>query len=385
MPPLRSDVGIAISDNGSGSSTPTSIYMPTEQPSSAPPTLRSSIPASAENTPSSARAALARQHQRAKTRRAFAVAPSGPIRPRSREVHDFVAPAHTSANSINNSTNSARSSVITPTPFPRRSTALDDAISRSRAASLSRPDSVRQTSEERASFLARQESTSQIDDPIQRTISPPLPYPITTIPSPRFAISSFAAQQFPSALPASIDRPPLTHADTAASGRTVYFEASEGRDPGAGQSSTAERPRFLHADTAASGRTVYTDASEGWDRSAAATPDEEEVSAADDQEFKVCSQPPDARTKLTDRAYSSALLATRIPNSVRYLSVSSLSSLSRLQLPSHWPCRVMLGLAWGTTWPDPVAESSGTRAELLASTQLSPHRPIYPTIKLSLV
>lgn len=274
VPPFRQDVGIAISDT-SGASTP----IPAEEVQA--PILLQSKPLSVSSirsptkstfdTPSS-RAVIAKQHQRARTRKAFAAPASGPLRPTSQHK-DLISSS--SAGLLSASTNSSRSayssgtgfSIPTPTPAQRKVTALDEAIGRSRAASLTNPESSSSKSQVRPRPRTAEDSESSGDsrstarpvpaiEPVVRTMSPPLAYPISTVPSPRFGIS-FAEQQLP----------PVP--------------------------SSAERPKFSHMDTAATGRTVYTDASEGWDRSAAGTPLERSPSPedspveGDEREFKV--------------------------------------------------------------------------------------------------
>jgi hypothetical protein len=278
MQSLRQDVGIAVSNDSSRASTPPIVHPshPLAVPNPAvTPTVppRHPLPTLADNTPASARAALAKQHQRARTRRAFAAPSAGPVRPKSNQFENLASPC--SAALLSASTNSAHSayttvsSDATPTPHPRRPSAMEEAIGRSRAASLTGPESGPSGAQTRPGPRTADKSTYShsgsstpaarpIPDPIQRTISPPLAYPISTIPSPRSIVESFAEQQ-------NRLMPP-----------------------------SASRPRFAHTDTAASGRTVYTDASEGWDRSAAGTPDEHLSPEGtpspdhDDGDFKVC-------------------------------------------------------------------------------------------------
>ncbi|KAK8869866.1 hypothetical protein IAR55_000434 [Kwoniella newhampshirensis] len=201
-----------------------------------------------------ARAFLAKQQQRARTKRAFQSPSQPPISYRQRDVATK-GPLSASTGTTTSSTISSPSPSPIRTEGPRRQTALEEAIGRSRAASVGVLDEP-QVKPARSSLQARLkpgessravgagtlhqhtvpplkislELSEHETSTMQRALSsPPLAYPNSTMPSPRTKTGPMFDRQ-------------ITFLDV-------------------------QRPDFRHSDTATSKATVYTDASEGWDRS----------------------------------------------------------------------------------------------------------------------
>ncbi|WWC90085.1 uncharacterized protein L201_005018 [Kwoniella dendrophila CBS 6074] len=256
-----------------------------------------------------ARAFLAKQQQRARTKRAFQSPVQGPVSHthmrHSQNNRDSIGQLSLTS-SLPSSTNTSISSMLSPTssiksdgsgpvsvPGPRRKTALEEAIGRSRASSVGILEQQQQqqskyiTSPTRIALLynSNRPSTSDssknqkfgsssshlsqppppkvsVNSPLDVGIakkeqyrfsspnlnysvsSPPLDYPISTIPSPRSKQNAFNSNLLDVHVPTPIKSDGL-------------------------------RPQFIHGESTASKVTVYTDASEGWSRagsSAMSTP-----------------------------------------------------------------------------------------------------------------
>lgn len=257
-----------------------------------------------------ARAELDRQHKRDQTRRAFA-APAGPTHRLSTNGPKPTASSHIAASAaytsstaglLNSSTRTQTTQATESTdvssmhtadltfpgtvPPTRRLTALEQAIGRSRAASLgssegSQSHSLTQshshshsTSQHSATKPAKGttgQSTGTNSSPrskasITPTRPPRLPSPAATIPLPE--------------TPTVILAPALPH---PISPRSSSLQAPQPANPilqaPPVRGGVLSRPLFQHLDTNTStmtGQTVYTDASEGWSREEAFTPRQEQ-------------------------------------------------------------------------------------------------------------
>lgn len=292
LPPQRqrSNVGIALTSDQHQPSRTRANHVQSDSMNSM---SRYSGLTSISSAPSTAtaRAELNRQHRRDQTRRAFA-APAGPSRTSAipaKHVRDSGATASTAA-LLNSSTrtqstqatestdlSSMRTADLTfPGTIPpnRKLTALEQAIGRSRAASIGSSDashshshSHSQHSAGRAAKNATSHSSGSHGSPrskatITPTRPPRPPSPVATIPaplSPTFALA-----------------PALPH---PISPRSSSLRALDTASPTFGVPASLShatlRPPLQHLDTQASsatGKTVYTDASEGWSRDGTYTP-----------------------------------------------------------------------------------------------------------------
>ncbi|WRT67080.1 uncharacterized protein IL334_004046 [Kwoniella shivajii] len=194
-----------------------------------------------------ARAFLAKQQQRARTKRAFQSPVQGPTS--YQPLRDSTVPSSASTStSISSALSPTASSTSIRSDGPRRKTALEEAIGRSRAASVGALEQQQQKfSPTRAVLLDRPNTgdhvraaakfgstagsrgsvpippKSSINSPEsvmkQRLSSPPLDYPISTMPSPRTASRAAFLE---------VQRPIVNHQDSARSKMTVYTDASEG-------------------------------------------------------------------------------------------------------------------------------------------------------------
>lgn len=185
-----------------------------------------------EPSPAAARAILAKQHQRAITKRAFQ-SPLPQRRPRP-DLEVTVARQSTASSiypsSIASGSASVARSSTSSAEAPRRKTALEEAIGRSRANSVEQPQrknihglTLDPAPRRRAGSDATSRSTSQQGhEGFGRVppLSPTLAYPISTDPPERSALLA----------PPALARPPLSQANSAASGVTQYSDASEGWD-----------------------------------------------------------------------------------------------------------------------------------------------------------
>ncbi|WVR05128.1 hypothetical protein IAU60_002140 [Kwoniella sp. DSM 27419] len=274
FPPLTSEIGVAISPEvirpasqtpTYGSTTPkTSRGLVTSPTSPLSPTkLRSP-----EGGSPTARAFLEKQQQRARTRRAFQSPSQGPVmahRQRHSVGSDALAAGGplSAASSSTSSVASPRSSMsesVKSVDGSRRKTALEEAIGRSRAASvgiLQEQQQAPRMSPTRAALLDRPNSTSSdraIKHATVRSSAPPPPK-VSLDPAEPAATQMERVASPPLAYPISTT-PPLV-----AQTRPAFLDV--------------QRPTLPHMETATSGYTVFTDASEGWDRlrvSAASTP-----------------------------------------------------------------------------------------------------------------
>ncbi|WWC61192.1 uncharacterized protein I303_103772 [Kwoniella dejecticola CBS 10117] len=259
-----------------------------------------------------ARAFLAKQQQRARTKRAFQSPVQGP-RVAANDPHRLsvgqgqnqgalstASTPTTASTSISSVLSPASSTTSVKSDGPRRKTALEEAIGRSRASSVGVLEA--QQSRFSPTRLALMQGppnsgdpskqpprrtagiTNSVPPPPKVTVnspeslknverdqhrfsspelgfsvsSPPLDYPISTIPSPRTR-SSFLNDNYPPSTTAAV---PLT----ATLHPSLNNAATEGG---------LLRPGMIHGESTASKMTVYTDASEGWCRvgsSARSTP-----------------------------------------------------------------------------------------------------------------
>ena len=278
LPPLPSETSLPVPSPrpniasprptiASPPSTGTAMFEPVSTPrmssvaSSSNSALQATFAGSNASEPNSpnVRAVLAKQHQRALTKRAFQAPPhstttaysprSSQETPRSAASATFPVSAGTLASST------AASSTMLTTPIPRRMTAMEEAIGRSRAASVGslegkesnptkpnlrvRPRTAGEDGSDGGAPILR--VTPVEADPHTPTSpsfvpSPELAYPIVTDATPRPAYSP----------------------DLQASASTSFLAVN--------------RPNLVHADSNMTTRTKYSDASEGWDRSGAGTP-----------------------------------------------------------------------------------------------------------------
>lgn len=216
------DLPVEVGDNGPASQTPQSVSREIDVDRTLP-TGVSSMPPIAAPSPGNARSYLAQQHLKDRTRRAFQT-------PSSR------ASVHRLRTSDPIHLESAKDA-STGSPA-RRPTALEEAISRSRAASTSSIDN-----QDVASRLKTKRFHNEVDGgtaEVPRIIStspsfsphPALAYPITTDSHSLYVIP-----------------PQVSRTDTGLS--------------------------------QASGRSVYTDASEGWGRSGVSTPASRDISVGE--------------------------------------------------------------------------------------------------------
>ncbi|WVQ98671.1 hypothetical protein IAU59_005802 [Kwoniella sp. CBS 9459] len=276
--PLTTEIGIAISPDvgkrGSqrqlieGSPTPKTAPLPRTDPTSPISPTKSRL---SDGGSATARAFLAKQQQRARTKRAFQSPAQGPSMARRQRESSVplsaLSSTTTSASSVASPLSSASVSVGSEGPGARRKTALEEAIGRSRAASvgvlqeqqqrmsptraalLDRPSTAASSRAKGASGLRssappppRVSLNPPEDDASQMhrvMSSPPLAYPISTEPSPH--TRSRAAFL-------GVQRPGLPHADTGASKVTVYTDASEGWSrlgDSAGSTPQSERKRYI--------------------------------------------------------------------------------------------------------------------------------------------
>ena len=248
--PLPAEIGIAVSSEL------------VDTPSIAPLTNDSGLTSQSDllittpsnSSPSKARAYLAKQHQRAVTKRAFQSGPHAPSAYRHSEALDSVISATVSLPSPRVSRTSIAPSSAQPIqPIRRRKTALEEAIGRSRAASVgeietsglypvkialrTRPRTAGEAEDVQApkSSMAHGQATSPSAKQGQSSMtlpasptfmpSPQLAYPIVTeiIPPTTFTRGAGAAMSF-----LRPERPNMQHADSAASGKTTYYDALEG-------------------------------------------------------------------------------------------------------------------------------------------------------------
>ncbi|KAK4688226.1 GPN-loop GTPase, partial [Tremellales sp. Uapishka_1] len=195
--PLSSEIGVALSP------APGRTVFPVFTP----PSAITVTPPQTDNSPARARSVLAKQHQRALTKKAFQTPVLSPKNPAQQN--------HVRALS----TSSGMSS-------PRRMTAMEEAIGRSRGASVGQSDITPTRSRPRADTMTT----------IPTPASPPLVYPITTNPprqNPNFLIAR---------------RPELLQNDSNISQVSVYTDASEGYGRGdrvaqlAAENSVVESP-----------------------------------------------------------------------------------------------------------------------------------------------
>jgi len=236
LPPLPSDaspqVDVAAFDSlsheiGMAISPPTR-HAPGPSESEAPPPF----PTSVQPSPAHARTYLAEQHRRSRTIKAFQ-SPSARNSTRIRPP-DLSTPSPRSKEPLNASTSTAISSTGTFSS-PRKPTALDEAIKRSRASSLS-------TLDKGSSVMSQ--STYKLPAGTIRGDAPEVPKILATAPSFTsgtslvYPITTDAVNRSPAGL---IVPPPLGGRNDS-----NYSTASK--------------------------TTVYTDASEGWSRSGTSTP-----------------------------------------------------------------------------------------------------------------
>ncbi|WWC69519.1 uncharacterized protein I206_103461 [Kwoniella pini CBS 10737] len=239
-----------------------------------------------------ARAFLAKQQQRARTKRAFQSPTQGP---RSNNPQRLSAGSGTLTTASTPTTASTSiSSVLSPASSttsirsdgPRRKTALEEAIGRSRASSVGileaqqsrfsptriallqdRPNTGDLSKRPNRTYGPTSGNNTSVHPPIKATLnlpehintedqnrfsspdlghslsSPPLDYPISTVPSPRTK-SSFM--------------------DVAPSSSSKVNQTTISPQPTSLGSNL--RPTMVHGESTASKMTVYTDASEGWNR-----------------------------------------------------------------------------------------------------------------------
>jgi hypothetical protein len=183
--------------------------------------------------PAHARAVLAKQHQRARTKRAFQTPTQGPAGYRPRSTHSqppsatsSVFPMHADIEPaiamLDISTSSSTATSISAYSGPRRPTALEEAIGRSRAASVGNPNQVAPSKP----ALRSRPRTAESDDPtliplphVQRPVTPPTGSTPTFCPSPPLL--------YPIRTDRTPSRPDLQHFDSTASKATVYTDALE--------------------------------------------------------------------------------------------------------------------------------------------------------------
>jgi hypothetical protein len=183
--------------------------------------------------PAHARAVLAKQHQRARTKRAFQTPTQGPTAYRPRSGHDSNPPSATSsvfpmhadiepAIAMLDISTSSSTATSASASGQRRPTALEEAIGRSRAASVGNgskemgPKPIQRS----------RPRTAESDDPtlilvphIQRPTTPPSSSTPTFCPSPPLA--------YPIRTDRAPSRPEIQHFDSTASKATVYADALE--------------------------------------------------------------------------------------------------------------------------------------------------------------
>ncbi|KAK6902863.1 hypothetical protein I203_108123 [Kwoniella mangroviensis CBS 8507] len=220
-----------------------------------------------------ARAFLAKQQQRARTKRAFQSPSKGPV------VHRIIRDSTTASQTGHLSTSASTpttastsiSSVLSPSSSttsiksdePRRKTALEEAIGRSRASSVGMLEQQQaKYSPTRMALMENRPNTSESHKKKFGTTSVPGP-PRVAVQSPtqkdqhqRFSSPDVSY----SISPAALDYP----ISTVPSPRTK-----------SGPSFLDVRPNIVHGESNVSKVTIYTDASEGWSRagtSARSTP-----------------------------------------------------------------------------------------------------------------
>ncbi len=237
----------ASSDSGAAASpvpVPTLTDASVAGSSTVPTTTSSMSNTLSENSPLHARAILQKQHQRAITKRAFqtpAHAPSA-YRPTSTEQPPHSANSATFPTSGSPLSQYTSSTASSSNPSSgRRKTALEEAIGRSRAASVghietqdlhpvkgtlrTRPRTADGSDDSTALRPASSQRSAGTPSPLTATFlpSPQLVYPISTEVTPRITYSTEVSASF-----LAMKRPDFTHVDSAASGKTTYTDASEG-------------------------------------------------------------------------------------------------------------------------------------------------------------
>ena len=264
--PLSSEIGIAVSPEPVHSLT----FAPSNNDSGSTPQTDSISRTPSDSSPTKARAYLAKQHQRALTKRAFQSPPHAPSAFRHPGAQESVTSAAFSSPSprVSRTTVAPSSSQ----PIARRKTALEEAIGRSRAASVgemysselhpvkftlrARPRTAGEAEDVQApspSLLHREAaspSTIQGQPPMASPASPTfmpspsLAYPIVTeiIPPTTFTRGAGAAMSF-----LKPERPIMKHADSAASGKTTYYDAQEGSSRSGSVSPLEPEPKTVAA------------------------------------------------------------------------------------------------------------------------------------------
>ncbi|WVW83148.1 hypothetical protein I302_105166 [Kwoniella bestiolae CBS 10118] len=277
---LTDEIGVAISPDLGGVEKEKVVVVEQEEPKTAPlPRTSDSLsPVKSrlsDGGSATARAFLAKQQQRARTKRAFQSPSSkGAIIPTRAKVDASAGQGqgHLSTSASTPTTASTSiSSVFSPTPStisiksdgPRRKTALEEAIGRSRASSVGILEQQQSRfSPTRIALLENRPNTSESRDKkfggntnsvpppprvsvhsptkneqqrfsspdLSYSISPPaLDYPISTIPSPRTrSHPTFLDVQHQRQPQVQVPRPGIVHGDTNVSKVTVYTDASEG-------------------------------------------------------------------------------------------------------------------------------------------------------------
>ncbi|OCF45462.1 cytoplasmic protein [Kwoniella heveanensis CBS 569] len=271
--PVTAEIGLALSPDVGHRASQRQLVEGSPTPKTAP-LSRSDLTSPISPTKSrlsdggsaTARAFLAKQQQRARTKRAFQSPTHGPILARRQRESSVplsaLSATASSASSMASPLSSASVSAMSDGPGARRKTALEEAIGRSRAASVGvLQEQQQRMSPTRAALLDRPstaESTRARGPGIIRTSAPPPPRVSLNPPDAEDNAMKRVMSSPPLAYPISTEPSPRTRS------RAAFLDV--------------QRPGLPHVETGASKVTVYTDASEGWSRvgdSAGSTPQSE--------------------------------------------------------------------------------------------------------------